>query len=138
MKKLLIFTIMCSICIFSLLSCSKIKDDPFYVSEILDSKKYYVEVSIDKDDIEDFADEVDVTCKGVYCIMLATPEADEDEQKSGIFAFCENKKSAKAIEDDFKDLLDDEDFEDYLIRATVERKGTVVFLGCEDVLDHFN
>jgi len=96
-----------------------------------------VKMYIDSEDIEDFADEFEVTAQGVYCMIAAFPE-DEDEEKGGFFIFCENKKFAKAVEEDFNELLEDEDFEDYFIRATVFRKGKVVFVGSEDVLNKVN
>lgn len=138
MKKILSLTLVFCICILSLLSCSKLKDDPLGISKALD-EDYAVEMCTDNEEIEDFGDEFDIKSKGVYCILTAYPDSDDDdddeELKMGWFVFCDKKKTAKEIEDDFNDLLDDEDYEDVFVRATVERKGKVVFIGCEDVLD---
>lgn len=127
MKKIISLSLVFCICILSLISCAKIENDPVAMAQTLDEAGHYVEMYIDSEDIEDFADDFEITAQCVYCII----ETEDDDDNGGYFIFCESKKSAKAIEADCNELVDDEDVED----ITVYRKGKVVFVGSEDILN---
>ena len=131
MKKILSLSLVLCICILALISCSKVENDPVAMAQLLDEDGYYVELYLDESDIEDIAEEFEISRQGVYCMLGAFPEEDEDEEKGGFFVFCDKTKNAKEVEEDLNDVFDDLEDEFGFSRMTVVRDGEVVFFGNE-------
>ncbi len=131
MKKFLIisFILITIVCLFS--SCSKISKDPIDLAKQLDEVDYVVSIIVDDDEIKDVADNFEIRAKSIEYIVAAIPGY--DDEKAGVFVYCDNKTHAERMEDDLLDFLDDN--EDDITRGIVERYGKIVFIGCEDVLD---
>ena len=132
MKKILIITFILITIVYLFSSCSKISKDPIDLAKQLDEVDYIVSIIVDDEEIEDAADNFEIRSNSIEYIVTAIPD-DYDDEKAGIFVYCDNKAHAERIEEDLKDFLDEN--EDDITRGVVERYGKIVFIGCEDVLE---
>ena len=133
MKKFLSVFMVILLCVMAFSSCGKTKDDPLALAKFFDEKDYYVELAIDDEDIGDCADMFEVRAKGIEYILFAAPDDGEDDEKAGVFIFCESKDVAEKVFEDLEEFIeDDEDFSEDVVRGIVERSGKLVFVGCED------
>ena len=131
MKKI-IFLIITMIALM-LASCSDDKDDPISLAKNYDEKGYEVEMIVDSEDINDFADEVEIKGKAIYCLVAVTPNDGEDHEKFGVYIYCNDNDSAIKMEEDLAEFVsNNEDFREDIIRHTVNRKNNVVFIGSEN------
>lgn len=134
MKKALSLLMVAIMLVLSLVSCGGDKYDTLTVAKDLEEKGYYVDIAINEEDIEDFADELNVSNKGVESVLYFEPEED-DYEKAGVMFFCESNKIAKALAKDLKDYAEKMTEDDYIYfkRALVKRSGNVIFFGYEDI-----
>ena len=137
MKKLVSLLLTLLICVAALSSCSSTKHSPLELAKFFDEKGYAVDIRIDDEDINDFANVVGTRSKGLYCIVGVIPnngENDRDSEKMGVFIFCESNDIAKNMKESLEDYLDsNEDVKHSFDRGIFGRDGKLIFLGCEDV-----
>ena len=122
-------------CIFT--SCANNSNDLLEISRTFVEKDYWVEISVTDDDIQDLADTLDIKSNGIECVMVVSPDDGDDEEKSGIFVFFKDTKTAQNAEKDLKDFIEEDDnyvVED-IIRCVVKRSNNVVFFGSEYAWD---
>ena len=131
MKKLL-FVLVLAIAVCSLASCSTSVSDPIELANVLIEEDYHVSITVEKDDIDMLADEMEVKANGITCMLYAQPD-DYNDERSGFFIFCESTKIARDMKEDLESYLEKDEFDDGIIRATVEVSGSTVFVGCKDV-----
>ena len=131
MRKIMIcFAIMC---VLMLGSCSIVKDDPISLAKRYDTKEYAVEMFVDDEKINDFADEFEVRSKGIYCIVAVVPNNGDKYDKAGIYIYCNDNDSAEKMVEDLEQYANsNEEFKEEILRQIVDRKGKVVFIGSED------
>ena len=136
MKKIISLALVFTFCLLALISCTKIEKDPMDLVKNLRKNGYSISMSVDDEDLEGFAEWMDVNVdeKDVICVIVAY-EADEDEDEDedpepGYFVYCKNKKTAKALLADIEEAMDEGDDDESII----VRKGKVVYYGPEDVL----
>ena len=131
MKKI-IFSIITMIALM-LVSCSNSKDDPISLAKSYDEKGYEVEMIVDNEEINDFADELEIKGKAIYCIVAVAPNDGDDLEKSGVYIYCNDNDSAIKMEEDLEEFADNnEDFREDILRHTVNRKNNIVFIGSEN------
>lgn len=136
MKKIisLLITIIMLVCVFT--SCANSENDLLTIARQFEEKDYWVEINIDDDDIQDWADEFEIRSKGIECVLLITPDDGSDDYKGGIFIFFEDTQTANTAEKDIKKEIEkDNSFADYITRCIVKRNGTLVFVGSEYAWD---
>ena len=135
MKKIisLFITIIMLVCIFA--SCANNKNDLLTIARQFEEQDYWVEIIIDDDEIQDYADDLEIKSKGIECVMLVDPSS-YNENKVGLFIFFENTKTARTAEKDLKKEIEkDDSFADTITRCIVKRNGTLVFVGSEYAWD---
>ena len=133
MKKTLILILVVTICILLVTSCSDSTNNPLTLAKQFDEKDYAVKMFVDDEEIKDFADEFEVSSKGIYCIIVVAPNNGDDYEKAGIFVYCNDNKFAEKTADDLEDYARyNEDFKEEIKRQTVNIDGKIVFIGCED------
>ena len=132
MKKI-IFLIITMIALM-LVSCSYAKDDPISLAKNYDEQGYEVELIVDNEEINDFADEVEIKGKAIYCLVAVTPNDGEDQEKMGVYIYCNDNDSAIKMEEDLEEFVSNNEdyFREDIIRLTVNRKNNVVFIGSEN------
>ena len=130
-KKLSVLAFIIALMCF-LSSCVTISNDPTKLAVVLGEKGYDTWVYVDSEEILDIGDvEFDLNFKNVYCVISAIPKGSHDDDQAGAFLYCESRSSARKLEKALKEYLDD--VKDEAMRATVERTGKIVFVGCEDM-----
>jgi hypothetical protein len=131
MRKIMIFFAI--ICVLMLGSCSNVKDDPISLAKSYDAKEYAVKMFVDDEEIKEFADELEVRSKGIYCIVAVAPNNGDDDDKMGVYIYCNDNDSAEKMVEDLEQYAkNNEDFKEEILRQIVDRKGNVVFIGSED------
>lgn len=144
MKKItkIILVLLVSILFVLLLaSCSKsaLNDNPAKIVRNMDEKSYDSQLLVDSSDIEEFADEFNVRETDIEWIIAIEAEDWQDYDKMGILIYASNKKSAKEMQQDLEDYMEDNEVEmEEVKRPTVERNGKYVFIGSEVVWEHLN
>ena len=136
MKKIIssLITIIMLACVIT--SCANKKNDLLTIATQFEEQDYWVEIMIDDEDIQDYADDLEIRSKGIECVLLVTPDDGSDDNKSGIFIFFEDTKNASTAEKDLKKEIEKEDsFADYITRCIVKRNGPLVFVGSEYAWD---
>ena len=136
MKKIisLLITIIMLVCVFT--SCANSENDLLTIARQFEEKDYWVDINIEDDDIQDWADEFEIRSKGIECVLFVTPDDGSDDYKAGIFIFFEDTQTANTAEKDIKEEIEkDDSFADYITRCIVKRDGTLVFVGSEYAWD---
>lgn len=132
MKKILFFLVF--VMLFCLLvSCGNSKYD-LSLAKVLQEEKYCVDFTIERDNIEEVAEALDVKANGINGIMYAEPE-NGDYEEVGVIFFCDSTKSAKTLQKSLKKFINEMDKDDYIYfkGGIVKRIDSTVFIGCEDV-----
>ncbi len=145
MKKITASILFITMIISIALSCSScgISDNYAEVKEQLEEEIYKVYV-YDSDDnyykyMEVLFDELNISIDGINRILFATKSIKTNE-KSVFVLFCEDRKSAKKVEEGIGNAIDKEDAEDFLksyklqTNTTLKRCGTVVAFGNKETM----
>ena len=121
---------MCALALVActLVACGSKAVDPFDIMVRLGEKDYGIYFMINEDDIEEMANEIDVSSRGVEYLIYVEPDKYYDE-RAGVFIFCEDKQSADKLEATLEDNADEKN---HITRDIVVRKGLMIFYGCED------
>lgn len=132
MKKLFGALLIALLLFGTLTACSVGKKEPLELAKFLD-EDCDVYLLVDNEVLDRFADEFEVRAKGINIILKVTP-TNGDSEKSGYFVYCENASTAKKMVEDLEKFADkDDDYFDDVLRFIIERSGSMVFFGCEDV-----
>ena len=133
MKKALSLFIALITCAVIFTSCTSAANDPVKLAKDLDESldDYLVSIMVDKTDVERIADVLDISKRGIDCIVEAYLPDGYLDKRYGYFFYCEDKKYAERLYDDLD--YNFEDLEDTVTRCMIIRSGKVVFFGCEDV-----
>ncbi len=138
MRKTVFFMII-MIMMLGLCSCAGKTDDPIEVAKNFDKKDYEVVVAVDNEDINDFADEFEIRGKEIRCIVAVCPNDGYDDEKMGVFIYCNDGSSAKKMVEDLEEFIDkNKDFDEEIIRCVIKKDGDLVFIGCEDAWEELN
>ncbi len=129
MRKILCMMVAVMALVGALASCSQQGGDPLSLAKTMDEADYEVSVYVDQDYLKEFAENWEIRSKGIEYIVCVYRDS---QKKSGVFFYCSDKETAERMVKDLEDHADKEDLQDKYTRFMIERKGTLVFFGCED------
>ncbi len=141
LTSILILTIVFSVTL-SFASCG-ISDNYAEVKEQFEEENYEVYV-YDSDDyyytyMEVLFDELNISVDGINRILFAAKSTKNNENSVFVF-FCDDKKSAKALEEGIDNAIDKEDAQDFLETyklqsdTKIKRSGSVVAFGNKEAM----
>lgn len=133
MKKITCMLLVMLMLLGTLTACMDKEPDPLALAKALDAEDYTVQMMVDDEQIGDVADELEIRAKGITCVLPACPNEGKDDDKIGIFIFCDSTDIAEDMIEDLEAFADkEEDLLDNIVRCIIERSGKMVFIGCED------
>ena len=105
----------------------------FDIVNVLDEMDCEVNVILDSEVLEDYADEFDLYSAQIKAIIVTKPRTVESGIL-GCFIICDNTRSSKRVEEQLIDFLDEDDeFRESIEKETVERFRAIAFIGTKDI-----
>ena len=135
MKKIIALTLIAVIGIFAMVGCAKSGsgEDPVELALELDERGYYAEIIVDRQEIMDKGYDEEMDFDGVEAIVSVS--SSPATVKIGVFAFCTSEDAAEAVESQFVEFSCTSEFREMIGKGAVDRNGTIVFIGSQELLE---